>query len=148
MGTPGGFRPASGVDLVVRPERPYGRQVAEGEGSDRAASPAGSVRGGNPAEGQTDLIGTTGRGVRSSAAMAQDASDGVMNGMMGSTAISMGGMGGGMMGGGMMPATAGTSGLATAMTAFAGSGMNRTGLTASDLQALIDELAASSGTIQ
>ncbi len=40
-------------------------------------------------------------------AMMKDASDGVMNGMMGSTAISMAGMGGMM--GGMMQSSAGTA---------------------------------------
>ncbi len=80
--------------------------------------------------------------------MMDDASDGVMNGMMGSTSITMGGMGGGMMGGGtMMQSTAGTSGLATAMTAFLGSTANKSGLTATDMQTLINTLAASNGTI-
>jgi hypothetical protein len=82
-------------------------------------------------------------------AMTKDASDGVMNGMMGSTSISMGGMGGGMMGGGtMMQSTAGTTGLAAAMTTFVGSSMNRSGVQMGDLQALIDRLTASTGTIQ
>ena len=82
------------------------------------------------------------------AAMTKDASDGVMNGMMGTTSIAMGGMGGGMMGGGsMMPATAGTAGLSTAMTAFLGSAMNRSGLTAADMMTLVGKLAASSGKI-
>ncbi len=82
--------------------------------------------------------------------MMQDASDGIMNGMMGSTSITMGGMGGGMMGGGgtMMQSTAGTSGLATAMTTFMGSATNRSGLSATDMQTLINTLAASNGTIQ
>ncbi len=82
-------------------------------------------------------------------AMMQDASDGIMNGMMGSTQITMGGMGGGMMGGGgtMMQSTAGTSGLATAMTTFMGSAENKSGLTATNMQTLINTLAASSGTI-
>jgi hypothetical protein len=82
-------------------------------------------------------------------AMMQDASDGVMNGMVGSTQITMGGMmGGGMMGGGtMMQSTAGTSGLATAMSTFMGSAANQSGLSATDMQALIDTLAASDGTI-
>jgi hypothetical protein len=55
--------------------------------------------------------------------MMNDASDGIMNGMMGNTQITMGGMGGGMMGGGgtMMQSTAGTSGLASAMKSFLGS---------------------------
>lgn len=78
-------------------------------------------------------------------AMMEDASDGVMDGMAGSTAISMAGMGG-MMGGTMQP-TAGTSGLATAMGAFIGSSMNRSGLTATDMQALMNQLAASNGQL-
>ncbi len=82
-------------------------------------------------------------------AMASDASDGVMDGMMGGTGITMGGMGGGMMGGATkMQPTAGTSGLAAAMTDFAGSAENRSGLTATDMQTLIDKLSASNGTIQ
>jgi hypothetical protein len=81
--------------------------------------------------------------------MTKDASDGTMNGMMGSTAISMGGMGGmGGMSGSMMQATAGTTGLATAMNAFVGSSMNRSGVQASDVQALVTKLGASTGTIQ
>jgi hypothetical protein len=80
-------------------------------------------------------------------AMARDASDGVMNGMMGSTPISMGGMGG-MMGGSPMPANAGTSGLATAMTAFGGSPRNASGVPMTDMQPLVDKLGASNGTIQ
>ena len=63
-------------------------------------------------------------------AMMNDASDGVMNGMMGNTQIMMGGMGG-MMGNNPLSTNAGTSGLANAMTAFMGSAMNRSGLTVS-----------------
>jgi hypothetical protein len=85
-------------------------------------------------------------------ALMEDASDGVMNGMMGGTAISMwgmGGMGGGMMGGGsMMQPSAGTTGLATAMSAFVGSPRNASGVGLADMQPLIDALGASSGTIQ
>ena len=77
--------------------------------------------------------------------MMKDASDGVMNGMMGSSPISMGGMG---MMGGMMQPTAGTSGLASAMTAFAGSAMNRSGVPLADVQPLVDKVAASNGTIR
>lgn len=80
-------------------------------------------------------------------AMARDASDGVMNGMMGSTPISMGGMGGGMMGGSTMQANAGTTGLATAMTTFVGSSRNASGVPIADMQPLIDKLKASSGVI-
>jgi len=82
-------------------------------------------------------------------AMMNDATDGVMNGMMGGTLISMGGMGGGMMGGGgaMMQVTAGTSGLATAMSAFMASPMNKSGLTAADMLTLMTHLNASNGTL-
>ena len=81
--------------------------------------------------------------------MMDDASDGVMNGMMGSTQITMGGMGGGMMGGGgtMMQSTAGTSGLANAMTTFMGSLANNSGLSAADFQTLINKLTSSNGTL-
>jgi hypothetical protein len=72
-----------------------------------------------------------------------------MNGMMGSTSISMGGMGSGMMGGGtMMQSNAGTAGLATAMTAFVGSSLNQSGATMTDLQTLVNKLSTSTGTIQ
>jgi hypothetical protein len=82
-------------------------------------------------------------------AMMSDASDGIMNGLIGNTQITMGGMGGGMMGGGgtMMQSSAGTSGLATAMSTFMGSTENKSGLTATDMQTLINTLAASNGTI-
>lgn len=78
-------------------------------------------------------------------AMMKDASDGVMNGMMGSTAISMAGMGG-MMSGSMSP-TSGTSGLATAMSQFVGSTMNKSGVSMSDMQALVDRLSSSGGAL-
>ena len=85
-------------------------------------------------------------------AMMDDASDGIMDGMMGSTPISMNGMGG-MMGGGMMggnmQSTAGTSSLATAMTTFINNGsVNKSGLTTTDMNALIMKLNRSNGTIQ
>ncbi len=81
-------------------------------------------------------------------AMMDDASDGVMNGMMGTTPITMGGMSGGMMGGApMMQATAGTTGLATAMTTFIGSTMNMSGLTTTDMNTLIQKLSTSNGQI-
>ncbi|MGA8890060.1 MAG: hypothetical protein WB493_00730 [Anaeromyxobacteraceae bacterium] len=75
-------------------------------------------------------------------AMADDASDGVMDGEMAGTAIPMGG---GMMGGTMMQATAGTSGLAASMATFLGSPMNRSGLTPADMQALMSQLSGSGG---
>jgi hypothetical protein len=80
-------------------------------------------------------------------AMMNDASDGVMNGMMGGTSITMGG-GMSMMGGGtMMSSTAGTSGLATAMTTFIGSPMNKSGVKAADMSALVSQLTMTNGTI-
>ncbi len=80
-------------------------------------------------------------------AMMDDASDGVLDGKMDGTPISMGGMGG-MMGGTMMQTTAGTSGLATAMGQFIGSSMNRSGVTTAEMQTLINTLSTSSGVIQ
>ncbi len=77
-------------------------------------------------------------------AMMNDASDGTMNGMMGTTGVQMGG---GMMGGTTMQSTAGTSDLATAMTNFMGSATNQSGLTATEMQTLINQLAATNGTI-
>jgi hypothetical protein len=80
-------------------------------------------------------------------AMMNDASDGIMNGMMGNTQIMMGGMGG-MMGNNPLSTNAGTSGLASAMTAFMGSAMNRSGLTIADMQSLMTKLSTSNGRIQ
>jgi hypothetical protein len=93
------------------------------------------------------------RGMSSSSsmvtAMMQDASDGVMNGKINGASIAMSGMGGGMMGGGgaMMQSTAGTIGLATAMTDFLGSAMNKSGLTVTDMQTLTNKLNSSNGEL-
>jgi len=83
-------------------------------------------------------------------AMLDDATDGIMDGMMSGAAINMSGMGG-MMGGGsmnMMP-TAGTSQLATAMATFVSGPMNHSGVTSvTEMQSLMDqmtELAAAGG---
>ena len=76
--------------------------------------------------------------------MMNDASDGTMNGMMGSTPIQMGG---GMMGGSTMGSHDGTSDLATDMTNFVGTVMNRSGLTSANMNALIQKLASSNGSI-
>jgi len=90
-------------------------------------------------------------------AMMQDASDGVMNGKMGATMISMNGMGGmGGMGGGMitsnMSTTAGTSGLASAMASFmTNTVVNKSGITTADtdMAALMAKLnSAPTQTIQ
>jgi hypothetical protein len=77
-------------------------------------------------------------------AMMNDASDGTMNGMMGSTQISMGG---GMMGGGMMSSHTGTSDLATNMTDFMASAMNHSGLTSANVNPLIQKLSSSNGQL-
>lgn len=76
--------------------------------------------------------------------MMNDASDGTMNGMMGSNQISMGG---GMMGGSMMGSHSGTTDLATDMTNFMGSAVNHSGLTSANMNALIQKLASSNGSI-
>jgi hypothetical protein len=73
-------------------------------------------------------------------AMLDDASDGVMNGMMGGMPISMSGMGG-MMGGGNMMSTAGTSQLMTAMSDFVNGPMNHSGVTSmTEMQSLVDQM--------
>ena len=74
-------------------------------------------------------------------AMMSDASDGMMNGRRGSGPIAMGGM----MGNPTMSPTAGTSGLATAMTNFAMSPANLSGLTAADVAPLAQKMSGSSG---
>jgi hypothetical protein len=77
--------------------------------------------------------------------MMDDATDGMMDGKMGSNQISMGG---GMMGGGgMMQSNAGTAGLATAMTSFMGAAINHSGLTAADMNMLIQKLSSSNGQL-
>jgi hypothetical protein len=53
-----------------------------------------------------------------------------------------------MGGGTMMQANAGTTGLASAMTTFVGSAMNRSGVQMTEMQPLVDRLAASTGAIQ
>ena len=80
-------------------------------------------------------------------AMMNDAADGVMDGMMGSTRITMRGMGG-MMGNNPLSTGAGTSDLASAMTTFMGSSMNRSGLTVADMQSLHNRMSVSGGQIQ
>jgi len=84
-------------------------------------------------------------------AMMDDASDGYMDGYMGSTQIGMGGMGGmsGMMNTTMMDQYAGTTGLSNAIASFIdNTTVNMSGLTVDDMQTLIDKLNNSDGTIQ
>lgn len=81
-------------------------------------------------------------------AMMNDASDGFMNGMMGSNPITMGG-GMSMMGGGtMMQGNMGTSGMTSAMATFIETDMNKSGLTVADMQELMDRLNSSSGKLR
>ena len=47
----------------------------------------------------------------------------------------------------MMQSTAGTSGLATAMSTFIGSAMNRSGVSTTDMQTLMGTLSDSNGVI-
>lgn len=77
--------------------------------------------------------------------MMGDASDGVMDGRQGGTPVSM--SMGGMMGNVMMSASAGTSGLATAMGSMVSSSANRSGVTAADMAALMQQLSTSTGKI-
>ena len=73
-------------------------------------------------------------------AMMKDAADGIMNGMGVGGQIAMGG---GMMSGGMMQPNAGTTGLATSMADFMNSSLNKSGLTAADLAALMQQMRTS-----
>lgn len=57
-------------------------------------------------------------------------------------------MGGGMMGGTMMSSNSGTSGMATAMSQFIQSSMNKSGVTLADMQSLMNKLTASNGVVQ
>jgi hypothetical protein len=77
--------------------------------------------------------------------MMSDASDGMMDGKKGSSPVSM--TMGGMMGTSMMAPTAGTSGLATAMTDFVMSPANMSGLTTTDVAPLVQKMSGSSGQI-
>jgi hypothetical protein len=74
-------------------------------------------------------------------AMMNDATDGVMDGKMGGSAVMMGGMNMSMS----LPSTAGTTGLATAMSAFVSSGQNHSGVAASTVQSLMNQLNGSNG---
>lgn len=76
-------------------------------------------------------------------AMMSDAADGVMDGKKSGTQISM--PMGGMMGSGMMAPTAGTKDLGAAMTTFANSATNASGVTSTDMAVLIQKLTTSDG---
>jgi hypothetical protein len=72
--------------------------------------------------------------------MVDDASDGVMDGMASGSPIMMGGMMAGSM-----PAHAGAGGLATSMMGFIGSRFNQSGVTASNVTTLMQQLTNSDG---
>ena len=74
-------------------------------------------------------------------AMMNDAADGTMDGMLGSRGIVMKG------GGTTMSSAAATSGLADAMTNFAQSPMNRSGVTVAEMQTLMSQLRTSTGRL-
>jgi hypothetical protein len=78
-------------------------------------------------------------------AMMDDAHDGVLDGRMGGVQISMGM--GAMMGNSMMAPTAGTSGLAAAMTSFMNSAANLSGLSLADMAVWMQKLSNSKGAI-
>lgn len=78
-------------------------------------------------------------------AMMNDSADGIMDGKNGANQISM--SMGGMMGTSQMASAAGTTGLATAMTAFMNSAANASGLTLADMVALMQQLNGSTGRI-
>jgi len=78
-------------------------------------------------------------------AMMNDASDGMMDGKKGAGSISM--TMGGMMGNSPMSPAAGTGGLATGMMNFVMSPTNKSGLTATDVAALVQKLSSSNGKL-
>ena len=78
-------------------------------------------------------------------AMMNDAADGVMDGKKGTSQISM--SMGAMMGASQLASTAGTIDLVTAMTAFMNSAANVSGLTLTDMVALMQRLNGSNGSI-
>lgn len=78
-------------------------------------------------------------------AMMNDAFDGMMDGRRGTTPITM--TMGAMMGSSLLATTAGTSSLATAMATFMASPLNVSGVTASDMAALMQRLVNASGRL-
>lgn len=76
-------------------------------------------------------------------AMMNDASDGAMDGMMGSSSVMMGGMGMGTA----MPSAAGTIGIGAAMATFVASAQNKSGVGSATMQTLMNQMNGSSGHI-
>lgn len=78
-------------------------------------------------------------------AMMNDASDGVLDGKAGAAPVAMGG---GMMGGSMMQTDAGRTGLAASMTDFMNSSLNKSGVSATSMTVLMQQLRTSSGQMR
>jgi hypothetical protein len=78
-------------------------------------------------------------------AMMNDAADGVIDGKASGVPVVMGG---GMMGGGMMQADAGRTGLATAMTDFMNSTLNKSGVAPASMSTLMQQLRTSGGQLR
>jgi hypothetical protein len=78
-------------------------------------------------------------------AMMNDASDGLIDGKAAGAPVAMGG---GMMGGSMMQTDAGRTGLATAMTDFMNSGLNKSGVASTNMTTLMQQLRTSGGQMR
>jgi hypothetical protein len=78
-------------------------------------------------------------------AMMNDAADGVIDGKAAGISVAMGG---GMMGGGMMQTDAGRTGLATAMTDFMNSSLNKSGVASTNMTTLMQQLRTSNGQMR
>lgn len=78
-------------------------------------------------------------------AMMNDAADGILDGRSGGSEVSMGG---GMMGGSMMQPDAGRNGLATAMAEFSNSALNKSGVPASSMLSLAQQLRNGTGHLR
>lgn len=89
---------------------------------------------------QAQRLGMTATSATLVTALHEDAADGVMNGMMDGTPVTMKGMNG-MANGPHMTAATGSGDLATAMATFVHGPMNRSGVTgANEMQELIEQL--------
>lgn len=78
-------------------------------------------------------------------AMMNDAADGVIDGKAAGVPVAMGGR---MMGGGMMQTDAGRTGLATAMTDFMNSSLNKSGVSSTNMSTLMQQLRTSGGQMR
>lgn len=78
-------------------------------------------------------------------AMMNDAADGVIDGKAAGVPVAMGG---GMMGGSMMQTDSGRTGLATAMTDFMNSSLNKSGVASTNMTTLMQQLRTSGGQMR